>query len=212
GEGTGLGLSTIYSFARQAGGLVAMSSEPGAGTVVRLCLPRYDGKPEDARPGAEPEHGDAGELPAEAVVVLVEDDVNVREMVRESLVGLRLRVLAASDGEAGAKLVAGAPRVDLLLTDVGLPGLNGRQLADMARESHPGLKVLFMTGYAENVVDGSEFQGDGLEVILKPFSLGELIKRIRKILRSVPPAQPAARAGAPGAARGGTALSQPCAR
>jgi len=212
GEGTGLGLSTIYSFARQAGGLVAMSSEPGAGTVVRLCLPRYEGKPEDARPGAEPEHGDAGELPAEAVVVLVEDDVNVREMVRESLVGLRLRVLAASDGEAGAKLVAGAPRVDLLLTDVGLPGLNGRQLADMARESHPGLKVLFMTGYAENVVDGSEFQGDGLEVILKPFSLGELIKRIRKILRSVPPAQPAARAGAPGAARGGTALSQPCAR
>ena len=183
GEGTGLGLSMIYGFARQAGGLVAIDSTVGQGTVVRLCLPRYAGRPSDDRQHARGDAAETAELPSEAVIVLVEDDTNVREMVRESLVGLNLRVLTASDGEAGARLLAGTPSVDLLLTDVGLPGLNGRKLADIARESHPGLNVLFMTGYAENVVDGSEFQGEGLEVILKPFALGELIRRIRKMLQ-----------------------------
>ncbi|MBV7486132.1 PAS domain S-box protein [Bordetella sp. BOR01] len=186
GEGTGLGLSMIYGFARQAGGLVSIDSLPGNGTVVRLCLPRYAGRPAGDAPAAARVAADAGELPAEAVIVLVEDDTNVREMVRESLVGLNLRVLTASDGEAGAQLVANTPVLDLLLTDVGLPGMNGRKLADVARETHPGLKVLFMTGYAENVVDGSEFQGEGLEVIMKPFSLGELIRRIRKMLQQKP--------------------------
>ena len=183
GEGTGLGLSMIYGFARQAGGLVAMESTPAVGTLVKLCLPRYLGNAPTESHDAGHDAADAGGLPAEAVIVLVEDDTNVREMVRECLVGLQLRVVAAPDGEAGARLLAETPKVDLLLTDVGLPGLNGRQLADVARESHPGLNVLFMTGYAENVVDGSEFQGEGLEVIMKPFSLGELIRRIRKMLR-----------------------------
>jgi len=183
GEGTGLGLSMIYGFARQAGGLVAMDSTPGSGTVVRLCLPRHLGQPVADGHDTARDMVDGAGLPAGAVIVLVEDDTNVREMVRESLAGLQLRVLSAPDGEAGARLLAEAPRVDLLLTDVGLPGLNGRQLADIARESHPGLNVLFMTGYAENVVDGSEFQGEGLEVILKPFSLGDLIRRMRKMLR-----------------------------
>src|SRR3546814_8469234 len=100
---------------------------------------------------------------------------------------LQLQVFSASECEARALLVAETTRVDLLLTYVGLPGLNGRQLADIAQESLPGLKVLFMTGYAENVVDGSEFQGVGLEVILKPFSLDDLMRRIREMLK-----QPAA--------------------
>jgi len=182
GEGTGLGLSMIYGFARQAGGLVAMDSTPGEGTTVRLCLPRYQGR--QARPDgpAVSETVEAGALPPDTVIVLVEDDTNVREMVRECLAGVSLRVLEAADGEAGARLLKDAQRVDLLLTDVGLPGLNGRQLADIAREIRPGLRVLFMTGYAENVVDGSEFQGEGMEVILKPFSPGSLIDRIRKML------------------------------
>jgi len=197
GEGTGLGLSMIYGFARQAGGLVAMDSTPGSGTVVRLCLPRYLGQYVADGHDTERDTADTTGLPAEAIIVLVEDDNNVREMVRESLEGLQLRVLSASDGEEGAQLLARTPRVDLLLTDVGLPGLNGRQLADLARESHPGLNVLFMTGYAENVVDGSEFQGEGLEVILKPFSLGDLIRRIRKMLKQARPAgdRPAASRG-----------------
>lgn len=182
GEGTGLGLSMIYGFARQAGGLVIMESAEGQGTSVRLYLPRYRGEPVGQAGPVPHDPADDLAVPADAVVVLVEDDHNVREMVRESLSSLRVQVLAAHDGEAGARLLAQTPRVDLLLTDVGLPGLNGRQLADIARESHPGLNVLFMTGYAENVVDGSEFQGEGLEVILKPFSLGDMLRRVRRML------------------------------
>ncbi|MBO9353830.1 GAF domain-containing protein [Bordetella petrii] len=213
GEGTGLGLSMIYGFARQAGGLITMDSTPGQGTTVRLYLPRYEGASAGLAREPRPDAAAPEALPAEAVIVLVEDDTNVREMVRESLAGLQLRVLAASDGEAGVRLLADTPRVDLLLTDVGLPGLNGRRLADIARESRPGLNVLFMTGYAENVVDGSEFQGEGLEVILKPFSLGELIRRVRRMLnqseagdaaeqdkRIAPPSRPSSQPDADGAA------------
>ncbi|MCD0504133.1 PAS domain-containing protein [Bordetella petrii] len=193
GEGTGLGLSMIYGFARQAGGLINMESTAGQGTLVRLWLPRHagvpEGQPQDTACGQAEDDG----FPDDAVIVLVEDDNNVREMVHECLVGMGLRVLTASDGEEGARLLAGTRQVDLLLTDVGLPGLNGRQLADIARESHPGLNVLFMTGYAQNVVDGSEFQGEGLEVILKPFSLGELIRRVRKMLRHAPTVREARR-------------------
>ncbi|MBO1113756.1 GAF domain-containing protein [Bordetella petrii] len=206
GEGTGLGLSMIYGFARQAGGLVAMDSTPGQGTTVRLCLPRYQGRPAGQDGRAAPPAVDADALPEGAVIVLVEDDTNVREIVRESLAGQQLRVLAAADGEAGTRLLADAARVDLLLTDVGLPGLNGRQLADIARESRPDLKILFMTGYAENVVDGSEFQGVGMEVILKPFSLGDLLRRIREMLRDAAPVYSSA-SNSPAAADKGTGLS-----
>lgn len=182
GEGTGLGLSMIYGFARQAGGLITIDSTPGQGTTVRLYLPRYEGSSADSACRTGRNASEIDRLPAEAVIVLVEDDTNVREMVRESLMAMPVRVLTASDGEAGMRLLADTQHVDLLLTDVGLPGLNGRRLADIARESHPELKVLFMTGYAENVVDGSELQGEGMDVILKPFLVGELIRRLRGML------------------------------
>lgn len=182
GEGTGLGLSTIYGFVRQAGGLVTLDSTPDQGTTVSLYLPRYQGASADLVRVTDQDEAESDMLPAEAVIVLVEDDTNVRELVRESLTALQARVLTASDGEAGVRLLADTEHVDLLLTDVGLPGMNGRRLADIARESRPGLKVLFMTGYAENVVDGTEFQGEGMDVILKPFSLGELVRRLREML------------------------------
>lgn len=181
GEGTGLGLSMIYGFTKQAGGVVTIDSEVGVGTAVRVFLPRHAGPPladAPATTGAEPRHART-----EAVVVVVEDDINVREMVRESLVELGLRVLTAIDGDEGLRIVAGTATLDLLVTDVGLPGLNGRQLADAARLHHPGLPVLFMTGYAGSAAKDPQFLGQGMEIIVKPFPLDLLTQRVSTMLR-----------------------------
>ncbi|MVW79838.1 ATP-binding protein [Bordetella sp. 02P26C-1] len=182
GEGSGLGLSMIYGFAQQAGGLVCLESKEGEGTRVRLFLPRYVGS-------VPPMETDARLLPSiteeslpNFVVALVEDDAAVRQMVSETLKQLRLEVLTASDGLSGRELVGEARRIDLLLTDVGLPGLNGRELADAARRTHPNLKVLFMTGYAQNAIAGEGFLSEGMELIVKPFRLEVLIERVRRIL------------------------------
>ena len=116
------------------------------------------------------------------MVVLVEDDDNVRDMVHECLVELGMRVLTAADGEAGLELVLGTSGIDLLVTDVGLPALNGRQLADAARAAHPGLKVLLMTGYAESAAHDRGFLEQGMELIVKPFSLDALGERVQHML------------------------------
>ncbi len=181
GEGTGLGLSMIYGFAKQAGGMATLESAVGQGTTVRLFLPRYDGAP-DAAARQEPS---AQQVPGggqPSVVVLVEDDDNVRDMVHECLAELGMRVLTAADGEAGLELVLGTSGIDLLVTDVGLPALNGRQLADAARAAHPGLKVLLMTGYAESAAHDRGFLEQGMELIVKPFSLDALGERVQHML------------------------------
>lgn len=181
GQGTGLGLSMIYGFAKQAGGVVTLKSAVGVGTSVRLYLPRYEGAPDvaqEAAPAAGPQTG----IARPAVVVVVEDDANVREMVRECLAELGMKVLTAADGEAGLDLVLSTPSVSLLVTDVGLPGLNGRQLADAARAAHPGLRVLLMTGYAESAASNRGFLEHGMELIVKPFSLDVLGQRVQRML------------------------------
>ncbi|MFY0479773.1 PAS domain-containing protein [Achromobacter marplatensis] len=181
GEGTGLGLSMIYGFAKQAGGVATLESEVGKGTTVKLLLPRYDGAPDAAARhelAAQPVSG----VGQPSVVVLVEDDANVRDMVRECLVDLGMHVLTAADGEAGLELVLGTAGIDLLVTDVGLPALNGRQLADAARAAHPGLKVLMMTGYAESAAHDRGFLEHGMELIVKPFSLDALGERVQRML------------------------------
>ncbi|WP_251865898.1 PAS domain-containing protein [Achromobacter sp. Marseille-Q4962] len=183
GEGTGLGLSMIYGFAKQAGGVVMLDSEVGVGTSVRLYLPRLDGAPADL-PRASEEPGPRPGQARKALVALVEDDANVRDMVRECLAELGMRVLAAGDGEAGLELVQRTPGIDLLVTDVGLPGLNGRQLADAARAAHPGLKVLLMTGYAESAASDKGFLAPGMELIVKPFALDALGARVQRMLTS----------------------------
>ncbi|KRC79253.1 ATPase [Achromobacter sp. Root83] len=183
GEGTGLGLSMIYGFAKQAGGAATLESAVGVGTSVRLHLPRYDGAPHPAQermPIAGPEAGVA----TQAVVVVVEDDTNVREMVRECLDELGMRVLTAANGEAGLDLVMSTSDMNLLVTDVGLPGLNGRQLADAARAAHPGLRVLMMTGYAESAAIDQGFVKDGMELIVKPFSLEVLGERVKRMVEA----------------------------
>jgi len=181
GEGTGLGLSMIYGFAKQAGGVTTLESEVGKGTTVRLLLPRYDGAP-DATTRHELTAQPVSGVGQPSVVVLVEDDANVRDMVRECLADLGMHVLTAADGEAGLELVLGTAGIDLLVTDVGLPALNGRQLADAARAAHPGLRVLMMTGYAESAAHDRGFLEHGMELIVKPFSLDALGERVQRML------------------------------
>lgn len=181
GEGTGLGLSMIYGFAKQAGGTATLESSVGQGTTVRLLLPRYEGAP-DATLRHEPAAHRTQDAANPSVVVVVEDDANVREMVRECLAELGMQVLTAADGEAGLELVLHTHDMDLLVTDVGLPALNGRQLADAARAAHPGLKVLLMTGYAESAARGGGFLEHGIELIVKPFSLEVLGERVQRML------------------------------
>ncbi|MCV6799198.1 PAS domain S-box protein [Achromobacter ruhlandii] len=181
GEGTGLGLSMIYGFAKQAGGVVTLDSRVGQGTSVRIFLPRYEGVPASAAV-LTPPSGARAEPAREALVLVVEDDVNVREMVREFLAEQGMRVLTASDGDAGLERLRTVGALDLLVTDVGLPGLNGRQLADAARAIHPGLKVLLMTGYAESAARGSGFLDSGMELIVKPFALDTLAERVLRML------------------------------
>ncbi|CAB3720282.1 Blue-light-activated protein [Achromobacter denitrificans] len=182
GEGTGLGLSMIYGFAKQAGGVATLESELDVGTTVRLFLPRHEGSPERSPKREHPAAAPAPDLLRQAVVVVVEDDANVRDMVYECLAERGLRVLSAADGEAGLDLVRATPDIDLLVTDVGLPGLNGRQLADAARTVYPGLKVLLMTGYAGNAVRDRDFLEHGIELIVKPFSLVALGERVQRML------------------------------
>ncbi len=181
GQGTGLGLSMIYGFARQSDGYAKIYSEPGQGTTVKLYLPRFYGE-------AEQSEADHGELTDEhraehgEVVLVVEDEAAVRDLVIDVLDELGYRTLDAADGQAGLRLLQSQARIDLLVTDVGLPGLNGRQLADAAREQRPELKVLFMTGYAENATIANGFLDPGMEMITKPFAVEALATRIRDMI------------------------------
>ena len=181
GQGTGLGLSMIYGFARQSEGYAKIYSEEGRGTTVKLYLPRYYGEAEDAESAAG-ELTDAHRSQAGEVVLVVEDETAVRDLVVDVLGDLGYRAVEAVDGPSGLKLLQSDMRVDLLVTDVGLPGLNGRQLADFARAHRPDLKVLFMTGYAENATIANGFLEPGMEMITKPFAIEALATRIRDMI------------------------------
>lgn len=179
GQGTGLGLSMIYGFARQSNGHVLIDSKQGAGTTVRLYLPRHHGAAAEERvasAGAD-EHIATGET-----VLVVEDEPVVRGVITEMLRDQGYRVLEATDGPSGLRMLRLNQRIDLLVTDVGLPGMNGRQLADQARETRPGLKILFITGYAENVAIAKGFLQPGMEMITKPFDLDNLSQRVREMV------------------------------
>ena len=181
GQGTGLGLSMIYGFTRQSEGYARIYSELDQGTTIKLYLPRYYGEAE----GAEEEHGeltDAHRAEAGETVLVVEDESAVRELVVDVLEELGYRAVQAADGPGGLKLLQSSMRVDLLVTDIGLPGLNGRQVVDAARLQRPNLKVLFMTGYAENATIANGFLEPGMEMITKPFAVEALATRIRDMI------------------------------
>ncbi|QEE41289.1 MULTISPECIES: ATP-binding protein [unclassified Methylobacterium] len=181
GEGTGLGLSMIYGFAQQSGGQVRIYSEVGEGTTVCLYLPRHYGDIAVDDPTAllaALPRSEQGET-----VLVVDDEPSVRMLVTEILEDLGYLAIEASDSAAGLKVLQSDVRIDLLVTDVGLPGgMNGRQMADAARVSRPDLKVLFITGYAENAILGNGHLAPGMAVLTKPFSIEEMASRIRSMI------------------------------
>jgi PAS domain S-box-containing protein len=183
GEGTGLGLSMIYGFARQSGGQARIYSELGQGAMVCLYLPRHVG-PAESIP-TETEEG-TGALPHAhegQTVLVIDDEPTIRMLVTDILSGLGYGVLEAADGAAGLKILDSDTRIDLLITDVGLPGgMNGRQVADAARAHRPALKVLFITGYAENAVLSHGHLDPGMHVLTKPFSMEAIGRRIKDLL------------------------------
>nr|WP_256347358.1 ATP-binding protein [Pseudomonas gingeri] len=181
GQGTGLGLSMIYGFAQQSGGHVTLESEPGKGTCVRLYLPRYHAAQTETPPLPRP----LAESPLAEVdesVMVVEDDPAVRMLVLNVLDELGYTVHPAADARTALPLLESSLRIDLLVTDVGLPGMNGRQLAEVARQHRPGLKVLFMTGYAEKAAERQGFLEPGMDLIAKPFTLDALANRVRDMI------------------------------
>ncbi|URW76448.1 PAS domain-containing protein [Sphingomonas donggukensis] len=181
GEGTGLGLSMVYGFARQSNGHVRIYSEVGQGTMVCLYLPRHLG--EEA---AEADAATAIALSSagDATVLVIDDEPTVRMLVVDALTDRGYACIEAADGAAGLRLLETQGRIDLLITDVGLPGgLNGRQVADAARAMRPDLRVLFITGYAENAVLNHGHIAPGMEVLTKPFAVDDLAGRVDRILQ-----------------------------
>ena len=181
GEGTGLGLSMVYGFVRQSGGQVRIYSELGKGTTMCLYLPRHTGDADEAEEEAAQEI-DAGDG---EVVLVIDDEPTVRMLIVEVLGENGYSTIEAGDGATGLRVLQSDTRIDLLITDVGLPGgMNGRQVADAARVARPGLKVLFITGFAENAAVGNGHLEPGMEVLTKPFVMSALAQKVRDIIEA----------------------------
>jgi CheY-like chemotaxis protein len=180
GKGSGLGLSQVYGFIRQSDGHAKIYSEPGEGTTIKLYLPRLvtAGESREASPDASAMTGSRGDRH----VLVVEDDEDVRAHAVAILRELGYAVLEASDGASALRVLEADPNVELLFTDVGLPGgLNGRQLADEARRRHPELAVLYTTGYARNAIVHQGRLDPGVELITKPFTFASLAAKVNAI-------------------------------
>jgi PAS domain S-box-containing protein len=186
GQGTGLGLSQLYGFVSQSGGFVGLDSEVGQGTTVRVWLPWHanaSDQPDRPLPAATEEADGALLLPGRVrpTVLVVEDEDSIRSLIADALRDIDCSILEASDGTSGLRMVRSDQRIDLLLTDVGLPGLNGRQLADAARERRPGMPVLLITGFPGTALAGMDSIA-GMDVMGKPFALDALMARVRTLL------------------------------
>ena len=181
GAGTGLGLSMTYGFARQSGGHVRVYSEPGRGTTMCIYLPRHDvdAPAEGLATGVEAlESAGDGE-----VVLVIDDEPTIRMLIVEVLREAGYVAIEAFDAPSALRALESLSRIDLLITDVGLPGgLNGRQIADAARVRRPGLKVLFITGYAENAALGNGYLDPGMSVVTKPFAMDALARKIGEMM------------------------------
>ncbi len=180
GQGTGLGLSMIYGFAQQSGGTVRIDSRAGEGTSIKLYLPGADGEEDEDESGlvdAAPEGRGQGQT-----VLLVEDDDSVRLLISEVLSELSYRVVEAADANFAIPILAGKQCIDLMVSDVGLPSMNGRQLAEIARQHRPELPILFVTGYAENAATKASFLGTNMAMISKPFAVDALAAKINEMM------------------------------
>jgi len=181
GHGTGLGLSMIYGFAKQSGGQARIHSKVGVGTTLTIYLPRYFGAVDAER---EELYSNAVELSELGETILVVDDEpTIRMLLVDALSERGYSVIEAADSVAGLKMLRSDVHIDLLISDVGLPGgMNGRQMADAGRELRPGLKTLFITGYAANAAVGNGQLQPGMQVITKPFSVDSLITRVQELM------------------------------
>ncbi|POA46963.1 hybrid sensor histidine kinase/response regulator [Pseudomonas sp. MPR-ANC1] len=180
GQGTGLGLSMIYGFSKQSRGHVSIDSEIDQGTTVKLYLPRFRGE-ELEQPASNCEQ--APQAIHGETVLIVEDDPAVRLLVSSVLSELGYAFVEAGDADGAVPILNSAQRIDLLISDVGLPGMNGRQLAEIGRQYRPGLKVLFITGYAEHAAVRGGFLDSGMQMITKPFTFDLLTAKVREMIR-----------------------------
>ena len=182
GAGTGLGLSMVYGFVKQSGGHVKIESDEGLGSTITLHLKQAPNEADDQAPNALTAAAEGrGE-----VVLVVEDDRHVRMLVMDVLEELGYSAKEASDANSAIPIIESAQRIDLLISDVGLPGLNGRQLADIARLHRPALRVLFLTGYSAHASVRSEFLAQGMDLMTKPFELDALAAKIKEMLMRTP--------------------------
>lgn len=177
GQGTGLGLSMVYGFAQQSHGRLIIDSTPGNGTCVTICLPENAPSSNATPPPARVAVAGQGQS-----ILLVEDDDSVRLINQEVLQELGYQVTVAVDAEDALQRFKQLPGLDLLVTDVGLPGMNGRQLAEVVQQMQPGTPVLFLTGYAESAMDQADFLGPHMQLLTKPFTLGVLASRVAGML------------------------------
>lgn len=182
GQGTGLGLSMIYGFAKQSGGHARIESETGRGTTVCIYLPRHRGDAADDAADGDAE-AMAVEAEADEVVLVVDDEPSVRMLVRDVMEELGCTVLEAADSVVGLKILQSDARITLLISDVGLPGgMNGRQMAEAGRQTRANLKVLFITGYAESSAFGGGRLEPGMQVLAKPFAVETLVTRVQDLM------------------------------
>ncbi|MEQ7921767.1 PAS domain-containing protein [Xanthomonas sp. WHRI 1810A] len=181
GQGTGLGLSMIYGFAQQSGGQVRIQSEVGVGTILSIYLPRYEG---DAAQAPDDKQHDVNWVrEARETILIVDDEPTVRILLTEVLGDLGYTLIEAPDSVAGLKVLRSDVHIDLLITDVGLPGgMNGRQMAEAGRDVRPHLQTLFITGYAESAAIGDGVLGPGMQVLTKPFTIDSLVTRVRELM------------------------------
>jgi CheY-like chemotaxis protein len=179
GRGTGLGLSQVHGFVKQSGGHVKIYSEPGLGTSVKLYLPRSlaaEAKPKQAPPTGVPA------AIGEEIVLVVEDEERVRHLTVDALRELGYVVVQAADANQALTVLEMQPTVDLLFTDIVMPDMNGRRLADIARETRPNLKVLYTTGYTRNAIVHNGVLDAGVAFLPKPFTMEQLARKVREVL------------------------------
>lgn len=180
GQGTGLGLSMIYGFSKQSRGHVTIDSEVGKGTTVSLYLPRFVGE-EVHEPRVDTQHAPYAQ--DGETVLIVEDDPAVRLLVSAVLSELGYAFVEAADADGAVPILQSSQRIDLLISDVGLPGMNGRQLAEIGRQIRPDLRVLFITGYAEHAAVRGGFLDPGMQMITKPFTFDLLTAKVREMIK-----------------------------
>jgi PAS domain S-box-containing protein len=190
-KGTGLGLSTVYGIVKQSGGYIFVDSQPQRGTTFRTYFPRVDGKEEAA--AAQESFGLPRADRGQETILLVEDETNLRRLARQYLETQGYKILEAEDGAAALQIVEGHKgTIDLLLTDVVMPGMNGRELAVAITAELPGIRVLYMSGYTENAIGHNGTLYAGINLLQKPFSLPALKDKVREVLDSEPIPQEAA--------------------